>query len=316
MKIKFVILSTTYFGISNANAILDCGHEVLAIISMPQKSLPNNSANIEKYAKQKNLPYYEFLDINSPNSIEILSQLKPDYIFSSWPKIINKEVLNIPNNFSIGTHPTALPFNRGRHPLHWIIDLGISESKLSFFKMSKVVDDGDIILQYPFKIDSDDEIEDVNSRVDLAAYDGTKILCQKLISEPSYSGDKQKHELANYWRMRTPHDVTLDLRMQADSILKIVRSFTLPYPCANLIFENYIIKIKEVAIVKTEKSYEDLKRIEPGKIISIENKKIIVKVSDEIISLSSIDSLPKEMLLAQYIHPPSKYIMKNDIKFN
>ena len=316
MKIKFVILSTSKLGISSANAILDCGHEVLAIISMPKDSLPNNSANIEKYAKQKNLPYHEFLDINSTNSIEILSQLKPDYFICSWPKIINKEVLNIPNNFSIGTHPTALPFNRGRHPLHWIIDLGIPESKLSFFKMSKGVDEGDIILQYPFKIKSDDDIEDANSRVYLAAYDGTKILCQKLISEPNPHLDKQKHELANYWRMRSPHDVTLDLRMHADSILKIVRSFTLPYPCANLIFENYIIKIKEVAIVKTEKSYEELKRIEPGKIISIENKKIIVKVSDEIISLSIIDSLPKEMLLAQYIHPPSKYIMENDIKFN
>ena len=189
MKIKFVILSTSQIGISCANALLECGHEVLAIISMPRDSLPNNSANLEKYAKQKNLPYHEFLDINSPNSIKILSQLKPDYIFSSWPKIIFKEVLNIPNNFTIGSHPSALPFNRGRHPLHWIIDLGISETKLSFFKMSEVVDDGDIILQYPFKIDSDDEIEDVNSNMNLAAYDSTKILCQKLISDPGYSGE-------------------------------------------------------------------------------------------------------------------------------
>ena len=73
----------------------------------------------------------------------------------------------MPNNFSIGTHPTALPFNRGRHPLHWVIDLGISETKLSFFKMDEGVDTGNIILQCPFQIDEGDEIEDVNSKMNL-----------------------------------------------------------------------------------------------------------------------------------------------------
>lgn len=316
MKLTFVILGTSEFDIYSANAILDNGHQVLAIISMPKKSRPNNSANIEQYAKKKCIPYHEFLDINSPNSIKILKQLEPDYIFTSWPKVICKEVLNVPNNFSIGTHPTALPFNRGRHPLHWVIDLGISETKLSFFKMDEGVDTGNIILQCPFQIDEGDEIEDVNSKMNLVVYDGITILCQKLISEPNYSGKKQKHKLANYWRMRTHHDVTIDLRMHADSIIKTVRSFALPYPCANLIFDNFVIKIKKVALAKTDKYLEDLKRIEPGSIISIESKKITVKAGDVIIELFSIEPLPKVMTLAKYIHPPSKYIMQNDIKFD
>ena len=316
MKFKFVILGTSQFNIYCANAILDSGHQVSAMFSMPKSSVPDNSANIEQYAIQKNISYYEFLDINSLNSIEILRQLEPDYIFSSWPKIIGKEVLDVPSNFCIGTHPTALPFNRGRHPLHWIIDLDIPETKLSFFKLDEGIDNGDMILQYPFQIAGDDTIEDVNSKMNSAAYDGTKILCQKFILEPNCSGEKQKHELANYWRMRTPHDVTLDLRMPADLIMKIVRSFTLPYPCANLIFDKYVIKIKEVTLMKTEKFGEDLQRIEPGRIISFDSSKITVKTGDKIIELLSIDPIPKEMTTAKYIHPPSKYIMQHDIKFD
>ena len=316
MKFKFVILGTSQFNIYCANAILDSGHQVSAMFSMPKSSVPDNSANIEQYAIQKNISYYEFLDINSLNSIEILRQLEPDYIFSSWPKIIGKEVLDVPSNFCIGTHPTALPFNRGRHPLHWIIDLDIPETKLSFFKLDEGIDNGDMILQYPFQITDDDTIEDVNSKMNLAAYDGTKILCQKLISEPNYSGEKQKHELANYWRMRTPHDVTIDLRMNADLIIKIVHSFTLPYPCANLIYEKYVIKIKEVNYIKTNKTYEEIQRIEPGKILSIDNNSLTVKAGDKIIELLSIDPMPGEMTLAQYIHPPSMYIMQYGIKFD
>ena len=153
--------------------------------------------------------------------------------------------------------------------------------------MDEGIDNGDMILQYPFQITDDDTIEDVNSKMNLAAYDGTKILCQKFILEPNFSGEKQKHELANYWRMRTPHDVTLDLRMPADLIMKIVRSFTLPYPCANLIFDKYVIKIKEVTLMKTEKFGEDLQRIEPGRIISFDSSKITVKTGDKIIELLS-----------------------------
>ena len=52
MKLTFVILGTSEFDIYSANAILDNGHQVLAIISMPKKSRPNNSANIEQYAKK------------------------------------------------------------------------------------------------------------------------------------------------------------------------------------------------------------------------------------------------------------------------
>ena len=43
-------------------------------------------------------------------------------------------------------------------------------------------------------------------------------------------------------------DVTIDLRMSANLITRIVRSFTLPYPCAILIYKNYKIKIKKAKI--------------------------------------------------------------------
>ena len=75
--------------------------------------------------------------INSSKSIKILSYHRADFIFVSWPKIVKADILDTPKYFCIGTHPTNLPYNRGRHPLHWIIALGISETKLSFFMILK-----------------------------------------------------------------------------------------------------------------------------------------------------------------------------------
>lgn len=98
--------------------------------------------------------------------------------------------------------------------------------------------------------------------------------------------------------------------------MRIVRSFTLPYPCAILIFENHVIKIKEVTLMKTEKCCEELQRIEPGRIISIDCNKITAKAEDKIIELLSVDPIPKEMTTVKYIHPPSKYIVQHDISFD
>lgn len=315
-KIKFVLLGTSELIIHISNAIIESGNQVISMISMPQNVSPNNSADISNYAKQSNINYHELEDINSLEAFDIVGQYEPDYIFVSWPKIIKSDLLNIPKYFCIGTHPTNLPFNRGRHPLHWIIVLGISETKLSFFKINKGIDTGEILLQIPIQIGNNDLIIDVNNKVNNAAYDGTKKLCQKFNSNPSSSVKIQNHKLANYWRKRTPHDITLDLRMSADIIIRIVRSFTVPYPCASLIFRNYIIKVEKAKVVKTVLGAEALQRIEPGKIISAKENRLIVKVDDKLIELFCVSDIPHELLLAKYIHPPSKYIKEHEFIIN
>lgn len=313
---KFVILTTSEFGLSVADAILDNGHSVVAMISMPKKFLPNNSVNVEQFAIQNNISYHEYQDINSKHSVSTIQNYDPDYIFSSWPKIIAKEVLDLSKFFSIGSHPTELPFNRGRHPLHWIINLGIQETHLSFFKIDEGIDTGDIILQHPVKVGKKDTIIELNHKINKAAYEASKILCKKLILEFNLSGKSQNHNIANYWRMRTPHDVTIDPRMPADLIINIVNSFTKPYPCANLIFKKYIIKIEKATIVKTAQSLIEVKRIEPGRLISIDANKITLKAADKIIVLSCLGSLPKEIKEADYIHPPSKYVMEYNVEIS
>ncbi len=305
---RFVVLGTSEFTLCCARGLLDMGGEICALISMPESTRPDNSADIAKFAEKNAIPYYEIEDINSPENIRLLKNCSSDYIFSSWPKIIHKEVLNVPKYYCIGTHPTELPFNRGRHPLHWLIAQGITSSKLSFFKMDEGIDSGNILLQIPFEISSKDFIIDVIDKINEVAYEGIKILYKVLHENYFYNGIEQDHKKANYWRKRTPHDVTLDIRMSADVILRIVRSFAPPYPCANLVFEQYNIKISNASIIHTNLSDDELRRIEPGKIINIKEKRIGVKVDDQIIDLECATPIPSNLMKAKYIHPPSKYL--------
>jgi len=314
--VKFALIGNSTFTIQCAKALLDAKADISCMISMPEATRPNNSANINSFSHSNDLSYKEIEDINSDESIAFLLALRSDFILCEWPKILGKKVLETPKYHCIGTHPTELPHNRGRHPLHWSICLGISETKLSFFKMGESVDTGDIVLQIPFSINSDETICDVGKKLNNLAYEGTKNLYDILLANPLCYGEKQNQNSANYWRKRTPHDVTLDLRMPSDLIIRLVRSFTLPYPCANLIFDRTVIKIENAKVAPTDLSDEELQRLEPGKIISVNQKTIRVKSDDQILDLTCLDRMPDKLRSAGYIHPPTYYISKNELPLN
>jgi methionyl-tRNA formyltransferase len=310
---KFIVLGTSEFTLYCVRALIDTGANVCALISMPEDNRPSNSADIIDFARKKEIPYHEISDINSLASIKLLKKYSPDYVFSSWPKILGRAILKTPKQYCIGTHPTALPFNRGRHPLHWLIMLGIRRSKLSFFVIDKGVDTGNILLQVSFEISSSDSIGAAVSIMNKAAYLGTKRLVRKICADPSFKGEKQNQRKANYWRRRTPHDVILDMRMSTNMILRIVRSFSLPYPCAILVFENHILRVSHARIVKNSVLLAGMERMEHGRILGVRNGKITVKVDGGIIEFSCNDRIPLSLRKAKYIHPPTRYL---DTKLN
>ena len=307
---KFVVLGTSKFTAECARALLDSGEEICALISMPHHAQPENSFDLRGFAKERGVHYFEFENINSPESIHLIKSFEPDYLFSSWPKMIDKQVFEIPRLFCIGSHPTDLPHNRGRHPLHWMIVLGISESRLSFFRMDSGVDTGNILLKVPFTVESSDSMGRAVERMNVAAYQGIRKLSEMLRADPTHSGIPQNGS-ANYWRMRTPHDVIIDFRMSADAILRTVQSFTLPYSCAMILFEKQIIRIANAGLSKTYNALplSEIQRIEHGTILKIAENIIWVKADDAIVRLESINQVPALLNEKKYIHPPTKYFI-------
>ena len=297
---RLIILGTTDFTIVCTKALLDAGINVAALISLPLEMRPLNSTDIQRFAKEKKIPYHEVEDINSWGAIEIMKRYEPEYIFSTWPKIIGTEVIKIPK-VVIGTHPTTLPFNRGRHPLHWLIVLDIPKSHLSFFRIDEKVDNGEIFLQVPFSIDRNDTIADAIRRMNEAASRGIKKIANMIKTE-QLVGKAQDNTKANYWRKRTPHDVTIDPRMSADAIIRMVRSFTRPYPCANLIVKDTILKVIYARTAKTGET-----NIEQGKIIKVDGQVITFKADDMIVE-AACEHIPEHIAKEKYIYPPSYYI--------
>lgn len=307
---RFIALGTTEFVKHCINGLIDGGQQVLLLVSLPKELQPDNSIDLSEFASKKGLDYLEVEDINSPKNIAALKAYMPDIIFSAWPRILKQSIFSVPRSCIIGCHPTALPFNRGRHPLHWEIVLGFSESRLSFFRMDEGIDTGHILLQMPYEIRPEDTIADLVVRVNSVAYSGSYQLGQILATADVPEGIEQDHSKANYWRKRTRHDVIIDFRMSAEHIVRTVRSFTLPYPCAMLLFDQYALHVVQASLAPTVFLLEESQRIEPGKIIQKSGNIIRVKAIDQIVDLTCQEPLPTSLLSAKYIHPPTKYLVE------
>jgi len=306
---RFIALGTTEFGKHCINGLIDGGQQVLLLVSLPKELQPDNSIDLSEFASEKGLDYLEVEDINSPENIAALKACKPDIIFSAWPRILKQSIFSVPRFCIIGSHPTALPFNRGRHPLHWEIVLGFPKSSLSFFRMDEGIDTGRILLQVPYEIRPEDTIADLVTRVNSVAYSGSCQLGQMLATGDVPEGIEQDHGKTNYWRKRTRHDVIIDFRMSAEHIVRTVRSFTLPYPCAMLLFDQYVLHVVQASLAPTVFSLEELQRIEPGKIIQASGHIIRVKAIDQIVDLTCQEPLPTSLISAKYIHSPTKYLV-------
>jgi methionyl-tRNA formyltransferase len=313
---KYIILGHSKFAAMLCEGIYDFGSEVLIIITLDKEHLPENSYDFKKFCKLKKIKLVVASDINTKEIEFIIKSAKPDFIISAWPKILKKNILQSPNFYTIGTHPTNLPMNKGRHPIHWSIVLGIKLGYLSFFKMNCEIDSGPILLKEKFNIGSL-PIAEVMDNLENAARKGVFNLCALIEGDELYSGENNIKEEENFWRKRDIHDITLDVRMSGDFFVKTVKSFSNPYSGAILIIKNKVsVIIKDAIKLKISESPNNWRNREYGYIFLIDNLKIILKVSDSVLLLYYKNQKNKKFdhLMGHKIRPPSFYYsQKNEI---
>jgi methionyl-tRNA formyltransferase len=219
--------------------------------------------------------------------------------------MISEEVLSL-TKMVVGVHPTPLPYNKGRHPLQWMIALGIPHSVASFYAMDSGVDSGRVLIQIPFTVGID-SIESAYERLTGAICYGLKALMAILKSDPNYLGYAQSDVDANVWRKRTVDDVTLDPRMSVSMIKRIVRSFSFPYPGARLyVAQGQHLTIDKALGVDEANLPKNWMNLEHGYIFSLTTNSLIMKVDGGVVELEFRESDLDEKK-PKRLHPPSHY---------
>lgn len=280
------------------------GVSQLAILTKPEGLRPLNSVDLRGFATDIGATYAEFADLNAPEAQAHLRALAPDWGFAAWPDLLAAETLGIPRFGVIGSHPTPIPQNKGRHPLHWMIVLGLSESCVSLFQMNVGVDAGEIRWREPYVLPPEADIDQATHVVETAyerAAAGlfSELRADRLPNHPPVGP-------SNTWRKRNAFDSLLDPRMSAELIVRTVRSFAPPFPGAELMLEDRRCRVLEAHHLREAIPY--LETCEPGRVLWAEGDRLRFKAADQAVELRLDSEIPVPP--PRHIYPPMYYLDK------
>ena len=255
------------------------------IVGVFGSSKPERNADycdLSGISKIYDLNFMAVDDLNVPAMIASIRELNPDVIFCiGWSRILGSELLQIPKYGVIGYHPSALPKNRGRHPIIWALALGLKSTASTFFIMNAGVDSGDIISQKKIAINALDDAQSLYKKIINSALIQLKEIITKM-RLGKLNPIIQDEQFASYWRKRNYADGQIDWRMSADSIYNLVRALAEPYCGAHAIVRGCEVKINSAAVVKTNDNVS-----EPGKVLKKSKNKLVIKCGHGAISIDS-----------------------------
>ena len=159
---KIVFMGTPDFARDSLSAIYDAGHEIPAVVTVPDKPKGRGMklipCEVKEYAVEKNIKVYQPEKLRENKEIvDILKDINPDVIcVVAYGKIIPKEILEIPKYGCVNVHPSLLPQYRGSAPIQWAILNGDKETGVTTMYLDEGMDSGDIILQTKTPIDKDE----------------------------------------------------------------------------------------------------------------------------------------------------------------
>ena len=242
---KLVFFGTPDFAVPTLDALHDSSHEILGVVTSPDKKsgrgLKVTSAAIKKSAEKYNFPIYQPESTGSEQLHSILKQINPDIYVVVAYKILPESILNIPPRGAVNLHASLLPKYRGAAPVNHAILNGETETGLTTFLIQKKVDTGDLLLQQSLPIDNSVTTGEVLSKLSFLGADlvikTLDALAQNKIKPIKQDGDK-----ATFAPKISVQDCKINWSNPALMIHNQIRAFS-PKPGAFTFYKNKRVKL-------------------------------------------------------------------------
>ncbi len=150
-------------------------------------------------------------------------------VLAWWPYIIHTSLMKIPRHGFINTHPSLLPFNRGKHYNFWAL-VEQAPFGVSLHFVGEGIDCGDVVAQMPIAYDWED---DGGTLYQKAARSMVELFKRTypLIKEGRFTRQPQDLGQGSYHRaeeLDLASRIDLNAEYQARDLLNLLRARTFP----------------------------------------------------------------------------------------
>lgn len=314
---RVVFMGTPDFAVGTLEAIVAAGHEVVGVVTQPDKPQGRSKTlvptPVKAAALSHGLEVYQPVRIRNEESIAAVREMHPDVIVVvAFGQIIPKEILEMAPYGCLNVHASLLPAYRGAAPIQWAVLNGDKESGVTIMRMDEGLDTGDMISKVVVPLE---EKETSESLFDKLAAAGAKLLVETLpsVADGTAGYEKQPEESTTpYACMIKKQMGQIDWNRSAAEIERLVRGMN-SWPSAYTKLDGKTLKIwaSHVESAGSVTNAKGQDSVAAGTVRKTDKNGIYVQTGDGILCIEELQLEGKKRMTADAFL--RGYTMKQEI---
>jgi methionyl-tRNA formyltransferase len=250
---RIVFVGTGAIGVPTLKALLNSEHEVVGVVTQPDKPVGRDQRIAPPPIKETLLssapcgrplpfPILQPAKIKDSEGIEKIRALKPDVIVvMAYGQILPRDVLEIPRLACLNLHASLLPRWRGAAPIQAAIAAGDPETGITVMYMDEGLDTGDVLLQSKMEIRPDETGGSLHDRLAQIA-PAVLLEALRLLGNGNAPRIPQENAIATYAPKLKREHGRIDWSESAEAIERKIRAFN-PWPGAFMKLDDQNLKV-------------------------------------------------------------------------
>ncbi|MEN8129048.1 MAG: methionyl-tRNA formyltransferase [Pseudomonadota bacterium] len=249
---RIIYAGTPEFAVSPLRTLLHRGHEVLAVLTQPDRPAGRgrklHQSPIKRFAQQQDIPVYQPKSLKGNEIVKLLRAMGAELmVVAAYGLILPQTVLDIPRLGCVNIHASILPRWRGAAPIQRAILAGDTQTGITIMQMSAGLDSGDILLQRRCPILLTDTAQSLHDRLTEL---GAELIAAALegLAEGRLTPQRQDESQVNYAKKLEKSEAEINWSQSADELSRKVHAFN-PWPVAYTAYEGNRLRIWEAEVV-------------------------------------------------------------------
>jgi methionyl-tRNA formyltransferase len=289
---RIVFIGTGEIGVPALQALLNSEHEVVAVVTQPDKRVGREQRieppPIKKKIAKTRIPILQPARIKDQQATEEIRDFAPDIVVVvAYGQILPRDVLEIPRLACLNLHASLLPRWRGAAPIQAAIAAGDCETGITAMYMDEGLDTGDILLQRRVEILPNDTGGSLHDRLAEIAPEAL-LESLRLLSAGNAPRIAQDNARGTYApKLKREHGL-IDWSESAEAINRKIRAYN-PWPGAFMKVDRQNLKIFSASVV-------DLNG-QPGEVLR-SDEDLVVATGKDALSLAEVQLEGKRRMSA------------------
>lgn len=307
--LRIVFMGTPEFAVESIKSLVEGGYNVVAVVTQPDKPVGRHQDTLQAppvklYALEQGLPVLQPVKMKDPEFVELLRGFRADLQVVVAFRMLPEVVWAMPRFGTFNVHAALLPQYRGAAPINWAVINGETQTGVTTFFLDHDIDTGRIIMQEPFAIPDDADVEYVyDGLMHLGAGIALKTIDKLIAADGNIDSISQDELVAEQQELHHAPKIfketcRISFGKPAKKVYDFIRGLS-PYPGAWTEIQKEGGKAQVLKVFKTTKTGKALAEGVAVGSLRVEGKSLLVACADEWLQLDTIQISGKKRMEAR-----------------